>query len=29
MWKEGVISDLSKHSAIILTEKNCDKPKVE
>ena len=26
MWKEGVMSALSEHSANILTEKNCDKP---
>jgi hypothetical protein len=29
MWKGGVMSDLNDHSATILTEENCDKPKVE
>ena len=29
MWQEGVLNDLSEHSATILTEENCDKPKVE
>jgi len=29
MWKKGVMSDFSEHSATILTEENCDKPKVE
>ena len=29
MWKEGVMSALSEHSATTLTEENRDKPKVE
>jgi hypothetical protein len=29
MWKEGVMSDGSEHSATILTEEKCDKTKVE